>query len=633
MSFPLNPINGARAVVNGIKYIYNSGYNAWRRDFNNVLDRLYLVGGNEAFNTSTGDLVVYGGGAFGGNLVVNGTIIGSVATATNLSGGSTGTVVYQSQPGQTAHLSPGSTGTVLTMVDGLPSWSSVSFNATLNLLGGDVGQIPFQASNSTTVFSPFLSFNSSTRTLLLSGTTNSTNSLTGALVTYGGMAIGRDLRVAGSLTVGGDFLVQGTLTYVNTVNLAVNDKNITLAYGASTSTQADQAGITVDFVNANIVYNESGDSWSTNKNFIFRDVTIGIGSASTTPFNGSLKVLGGVGINGALNVNGTIRSIGNIEPFSDSAYDLGSAARKWRDLHLAGSTIYLGSVTISASGSQLLVNGQAISGNSNFASSATTATNIIGGARGAIFYQASSGTTVSLSIGATGTVLRSLSGTPTWSTAVLSITAGTGTFISTSSGNVVIWTTATGGGGLSSRVTDTTDSTSTTTGAFVVDGGIGVGRTLTASNINAGSYNHLQISNNNNNIATISSLQTNQSMAITPNGTGTIILSTATDIRGLMRQSVVDITAFGTVTVATFTTATLSANIYTMQPVVSTSDVYLPRASSQLAGLSIIFANRSGTYTVRMREGTTVTYNSIGSIFTGTAKTLMCDGFRWYLMN
>ena len=122
MSFPLNPVNGAVATVNGIKYNYNSSTNSWRRDFNNVLDRLFLVGGNQAnvATTNTGDLVVYGGGRIGRNLIVGGdlivygtsttfasALIGTISTATttlNLAGGARGSLIFQSTASTTAFI-------------------------------------------------------------------------------------------------------------------------------------------------------------------------------------------------------------------------------------------------------------------------------------------------------------------------------------------------------------------------------------------------------------------------------------------------------------------------------------------------------------------------------------------------
>ena len=65
-------------------------------------------------------------------------------------------------------------------------------------------------------------------------------------------------------------------------------------------------------------------------------------SGATTIINGS---------NGSVNLNGTVK--GNIVPDSNETYDLGSATYKFRDLYLSGTTINLGSSTISADGNAI----------------------------------------------------------------------------------------------------------------------------------------------------------------------------------------------------------------------------------------------------------------------------------------
>lgn len=47
----------------------------------------------------------------------------------------------------------------------------------------------------------------------------------------------------------------------------------------------------------------------------------------------------------------------NLIPSIDSVYDLGSTSSQWRSLHVSSNTIYLGGITISATGSYLIVNG------------------------------------------------------------------------------------------------------------------------------------------------------------------------------------------------------------------------------------------------------------------------------------
>ena len=45
---------------------------------------------------------------------------------------------------------------------------------------------------------------------------------------------------------------------------------------------------------------------------------------------------------------------GDLTPSTDSAYDLGSSSKKWKDLHLSGSTIHLGSLLLQDSGGTLV---------------------------------------------------------------------------------------------------------------------------------------------------------------------------------------------------------------------------------------------------------------------------------------
>ncbi len=51
----------------------------------------------------------------------------------------------------------------------------------------------------------------------------------------------------------------------------------------------------------------------------------------------------------------TVNSSGNVLPGSDSAYDLGSATNRWRDLYLSGATLHLGEMSLSANAGGSLV--------------------------------------------------------------------------------------------------------------------------------------------------------------------------------------------------------------------------------------------------------------------------------------
>lgn len=77
----------------------------------------------------------------------------TVGTATNIAGGASGSVPYQTAAGTTALLPAGTNGQVLTISGGLPTWST-SGTATIatNLAGGAAGRIAYQSATDTTAF-------------------------------------------------------------------------------------------------------------------------------------------------------------------------------------------------------------------------------------------------------------------------------------------------------------------------------------------------------------------------------------------------------------------------------------------------------------------------------------------------
>jgi len=118
------------------------------------------------------------------------------------------------------------------------------------------------------------------------------------------------------LIVNGDLTVNGTTTTLNTNELTVEDTNITIASGATIPGEADGAGITIDGANLTLTYDEL-----TNKLVLNRGFTV----------------------------------TGDLVPATDSTYDLGSTSAKWKELHLSGSTIYLGGLQLKDSATQFLV--------------------------------------------------------------------------------------------------------------------------------------------------------------------------------------------------------------------------------------------------------------------------------------
>jgi len=80
--------------------------------------------------------------------------------------------------------------------------------------------------------------------------------------TFTGTLSGAELVLSGNLTV------NGTTTTLNTATLDVDDKNITVANGATDAASADGGGITVGGVNATFTYAASTDTWNLNKSLV-----------------------------------------------------------------------------------------------------------------------------------------------------------------------------------------------------------------------------------------------------------------------------------------------------------------------------------------------------------------------------
>lgn len=70
-----------------------------------------------------------------------------------------------------------------------------------------------------------------------------------------------------NLTLTGSLSVAGALTYVNTTNLVVTDKTITIADGVTSSLLANGSGILLGTSNINLTYNHDVSSWESTSNF------------------------------------------------------------------------------------------------------------------------------------------------------------------------------------------------------------------------------------------------------------------------------------------------------------------------------------------------------------------------------
>jgi len=198
---------GGKAIIEGLTTITNT---------------------TNSISSQSGALRVYGGVGIQQDVYVGGTVYanvtgnltGTATTSTNLTGGATGSIPYQSDTGTTTFVSIGNNGYVLTSNGSAPTWQAVSGlsagNATTatNLAGGSADQIPYQISAGNTGFSDNLKFDGSTFTtpnIAVTGTAVATDANSGALTVDGGVGINGDVFIGSTLNVTGQTTI-GALT-------------------------------------------------------------------------------------------------------------------------------------------------------------------------------------------------------------------------------------------------------------------------------------------------------------------------------------------------------------------------------------------------------------------------------------
>jgi len=434
---------------------------------------ILLTNTTNATTTQSGTLQVAGGIGVGQNIYVGGTVTsptfignlqGLATTATNIAGGTTGTMLYQSSTGVTAFLPLGTPGYVLYSGETIPYWAPVSSfvpeysNTATNLKFGDDMQIPFQSGPGTTSFEYNLRYDYNVDTLrtvnaVFTGTENSISSTSGAVQVVGGVGVGGSVYVGDNVTASRitatNLLINGAYakSYLSTYgSLFIDASSGNQVIQASTNNLANGIGlVTIGGTNSGI-YSSGGIDFITGRTLRLNNIPTGgntfmslstsgvltlsgtVTSISTT--TGALTVAGGVGIGGDIYIGGQTNVSGPIIPSAGSV-SLGSLASPFAELYVGPNSLYVGRVILSSTGSQLIV------------------TSVDGPA--------------SLTI-------------PTISITSATISTGTSTGALTVTGGVGI------GGALNVKgqinFLNATSSTDITTGALVVAGGVGIGGTL-----------------------------------------------------------------------------------------------------------------------------------------------------------
>lgn len=111
-----------------------------------------VVSQNNLASNFTGTLPVANGGT--GQTSLSSVTVGNATTATNVTGGAAGSLVYQSGAGATTTLAMGTTNqSLIATTGGNPSWGTpVLATKATNIASGAAGQVPYQSAADTTAF-------------------------------------------------------------------------------------------------------------------------------------------------------------------------------------------------------------------------------------------------------------------------------------------------------------------------------------------------------------------------------------------------------------------------------------------------------------------------------------------------
>ena len=117
------------------------------------------------------------------------------------------------------------------------------------------------------------------------------------------------VTTTGDVVVGGDLVVQGNTVTLNTAQLVVEDKLITLASGSTSSATADGAGIEIAGADANFVYQHSTTSFTSSVALIVPAVTASVNLGTVA---GSSKRIAFRNTNGNLDLVPTASVAGDL---------------------------------------------------------------------------------------------------------------------------------------------------------------------------------------------------------------------------------------------------------------------------------------------------------------------------------
>ena len=244
-------------------------------------------------------------------------------TATDVAGGTAGSIVYQAAPGITSFIQPGAAGTVLQSNGSSSTYvttTSLYVGTSVNIGGGAANQIPFQSNPNATSFSANLTYDGTTLLagqIKANGTAGSYNTATGALQVIGGVGVGGSIFVGGVVTA---TTFVGTISATNTSTMYVgfaNEANNILGGAAGNIVYQTGSGAT-NFA-SNIAYSASGTgsaTAATGETLVVTAGGLGVTGASyfanNVGFGGNVTISGTLSVGGVDTISATTASFGTV---------------------------------------------------------------------------------------------------------------------------------------------------------------------------------------------------------------------------------------------------------------------------------------------------------------------------------
>ncbi len=429
----------------------------------NTTDRQILITNTASSNsTSSGALIVTGGIAVGENLIVGGyaAITGNATVSSDLT-----------VEGGTVSLNAIANEIISTTGD----INIVTTTGKIGLRSIPGGLISLTATN--------IILDGQTSIL---STATSTGTTTGALTVNGGVGVNGEIYAVNMFANGSQVLTNATLGAYGVISIST---------GSGISINTSTGAVTITSVDTLQLVTDRGNSTT---NSIYITNTTDVSGTDT----GALVVSGGANLQGNLNVAGNT-TVTNVE--------ISGVFRSVNATESTGTTT--GAVIITGGlgvGSNLYASN--IYGGTVYDTNKRVITDVtpVGGSGISVTGLVSSGPNVTFNINNTGVL--ALQGSTyigvSSATGIISLTnlgvqtltAGTDTAVSSSTGTITIWNTSTlqsvtDRGNITNRaisITNNTDANTSTAGALIVSGGVGVGRNLIVG-ANATIYGNLQV--------------------------------------------------------------------------------------------------------------------------------------------